>query len=414
MRRKKPQRKIRSPFKTFLVLLVLFVAVYVGYVCVSAHINGEPVNFKFWDKNVPFSKSYQNFVVAGVDDDGYRTDIIMVCQYDFAAGTLHILQIPRDTYVENNRTDKKINSAYGSADKEKTLFEEIETVTGLKADKYVVVSFKGFRDAIDAIGGVTVNVPMRMYYTDPVQSLYIDLYPGEQTLSGKQAEMFMRYRKSNSGGGYGNGDLGRIAAQQSFYESLIDKLLSPSSVIKAPKLLGVVLKNTTTNFSSSELLNYITLGLKMNKENIEFYQLPGNADYINGVSYYVADKDAVAALVANSFTPSGGAVPVNSDVSLKKNKYIKVAIEDASGLSNSDMDLLELTGDTLSSYGFNVVSKQKSDKVVKHSALVDYSAKHASDEIKKIYENVSVTEPDSSDEEKGVDVKLILGSDFNF
>ncbi len=414
MRRKKPQRKIRSPFKTFLVLLVLFVAVYVGYVCVSAHINGEPVNFKFWDKNVPFSKSYQNFVVAGVDDDGYRTDIIMVCQYDFAAGTLHILQIPRDTYVENNRTDKKINSAYGSADKEKTLFEEIETVTGLKADKYVVVSFKGFRDAIDAIGGVTVNVPMRMYYTDPVQSLYIDLYPGEQTLSGKQAEMFMRYRKGNSGGGYGNGDLGRIAAQQSFYESLIDKLLSPSSVIKAPKLLGVVLKNTTTNFSSSELLNYITLGLKMNKENIEFYQLPGNADYINGVSYFVADKDAVAALVANSFTPSGGAVPVNSDVSLKKNKYIKVAIEDASGLGNSDMDLLELTGDTLSSYGFNVVSKKKADKVVKHSSLVDYSAKHASDEIKKIYENVSMTEPDSSDEEKGVDVKLILGSDFNF
>ena len=414
MRRKKPQRKIKSPFKIFLTLLVLFLAAYVGYVCVSAHISGEPINFKFWDKNPAFSKSYQNFVVAGVDDDGYRTDIIMVCQYDFAAGTLNVLQIPRDTYVENDRADKKINSAYGSADKEKTLFKEIETVTGLKADKFAVVSFKGFRDAVDAIGGVTVNVPIRMYYTDPVQGLYIDLYPGEQTLNGKQAEMFMRYRKGNSGGGYGNGDLGRIAAQQSFYESLIDKLLSPSSVIKAPKLLSVVLKNTTTNFSSSELLNYITSGLKMNKENIKFHQLPGNADYINGVSYFVADKDATAELIATNFTPNGGAVPVNSEVSSRKNKYIKVAIEDASGLSNADMDLLELTGDTLTSYGFNVVSKKKGAKTVKHSTLVDYSAKHASEEIQKIYEGLSVSEPEASDKEKGVDVKLIIGSDFNF
>ena len=72
------------------------------------------------------------------------------------------------------------------------------------------MDFEGFRDLIDAIGGVEFDVPTRMYYTDPKQNLEIDLYPGKQLLDGKKAEMFMRFRQNNDGTGYAEGDIGRM------------------------------------------------------------------------------------------------------------------------------------------------------------------------------------------------------------
>ncbi len=222
--------------------------------------------------------------------------------------------------------------------------------------------------------------------------------------------MFMRFRKSNSGGGYQNGDLGRIEAQKSFYNSLIDKVLNPSAVMKAPKLLGIVRQNVKTNFTNDELLSYITAGLKMNKENIHFYQLPGESEYKSGVSYFVTDKEQTVELIRQNFTPDTKLVPVNIEVSTRKNKYIKVAVEDASG---SRENLLEIVCDTLTSYGFKVVSKEKSEDILPHSSLTDYTAKHASNEILKIYPNFpSANGKDEKD--TGADVLFTRGRDFDF
>ena len=219
--------KIKSPVRFILSILAVIFIIYTVCAAASLFSGGEPVKFAFLSKNKTVkSEALENFVVAGVDEQGMRTDLILFCQYNDITKSLNVLQIPRDTKVETKRYDKKINSAYGTEKKEAALFDEIEDITGIKPDKYAIVSFKAFRELIDAIGGVEVNVPIRMYYHDPYQNLTIDLLPGKQLLDGKKAEMYMRFRQNDDGSGYKNGDIDRVAAQKEFYGLVADKLLS--------------------------------------------------------------------------------------------------------------------------------------------------------------------------------------------
>lgn len=62
------------------------------------------------------------------------------------------------------------------------LIRQVGEVTGLPVNFYVQVDFAGFREAIDVLGGVDFEVPMRLKYDDPAQDLHIDLQPGMQHL----------------------------------------------------------------------------------------------------------------------------------------------------------------------------------------------------------------------------------------
>ncbi len=295
--------KLKARLKLALVVIVLTVVVYTGFRFAMSFITGQPFSFGFWsDDN---SKAVRNFVVAGVDEDGMRTDLILLCQFDNADNSLEVLQIPRDTKVETERYDKKINSAYGSKRKTEALCDEIESVTGIRPDRYVVVSFKGFRELVDEIGGVDMNVPIRMYYTDPAQDLVIDLYPGQQHLDGRKAEMFMRFRKNNDGSGYPNGDIDRLAAQKNFYGAVMDSLISFRSLWNASDILSVVTRNVKTNFSGDEIFRYLSKIPGLSSERIRIHTLPGAGGYdTNGISYFFCDDEQTKALMDEYFNTS--------------------------------------------------------------------------------------------------------------
>lgn len=401
--------KIKSPLRFFLSLLVLCVAVYAIITVVSA-LNGGNIHFGFWGTGSTQERSVENFVVAGVDDDGTRTDIILLCQYNMAENKMTILQVPRDTKIETDRADKKINSAYGSKEKEKALSAALEQLTGIKTDKYAIITFKGFRDIIDAIGGVEIEVPMRMYYTDPVQNLTIDLRKGKQTLNGKQAEMFMRFRQNNDGSGYPDGDVGRVKTQREFYTAVANKLLSGNTVLKAPKLLGIVQKSLKTNFSGEEMLSYAGKAMKLNLDNITILQVPGEGKYIGKVSYFVVDTEKLKELVEQNFVKDS----LNLEVKTAsfKNHFIKVALTDATGLTEEQADVLGMVKKELEQYGFNVIETKKSDKKQEESKLVEHNAKGASAELLKVYESLPVTNDD--DREAESDVTIVIGADFRF
>jgi len=244
-----------------------------------------------------------NVLLLGVDKEGYRTDVIILAQYNYHTQQVKMLQIPRDTKVETTRSDKKINSAYGFG-KEKELFKDVHKLLGIDVDKYFLVNIKGFRALIDEIGGVKMNVPINMYYTDPVQDLYINLKKGEQILDGKKAEMFVRFRQNNDGTGYPDGDIGRIKAQQEFINNAIDQAFSLKNIFKVPKLVAIILENVKTNFSVSELLECINELLKVERSNIHIMSLPGEGRYMNGVSYFICDKGETEKLIQQYFTPS--------------------------------------------------------------------------------------------------------------
>ncbi len=293
--------RVKSPLRLIVAVLLLCTLIYAGIAGAVSIVTGQPVKFAFWSCGNDNTRVVQDFVVAGVDEDGYRTDLILLCRYNLSDDSLKILQIPRDTKVENQRSDKKINSAYGSPEKTEALFDEIEIVTGIRPQRYVIVSFKAFRELIDVIGGVEVDVPMRMYYTDPYQDLTIDLYPGTQVLDGKKAEMFMRFRKNNDGTGYPNGDIDRMAAQRQFYDAVKDKLLSGSTVLKAPQILGIINENVETDFNGDDIVRYIGRIPKFKTENIKIMSLPGEGGYANGISYFFYDETATKELIEQEF-----------------------------------------------------------------------------------------------------------------
>lgn len=404
--------KIKSPIR-FIIFVALIVAVIaVGFVSASMLAGGKKISLPFFSKDKTVrSQVLQNFVVAGVDEEQQRTDLILFCQYNDVTKSLNVLQIPRDTKVETKRQDKKINSAYGTNEKEVALFDDIENITGIRPEKFVIISFKAFRELVDAIGGVEVNVPFRMYYHDPAQSLTIDLLPGKQLLDGKKAEMYMRFRMNDDGSGYKNGDIDRIAAQKEFYSLTADKLLNVKNVFKTHRLLQIFNDNVKMNFTGEEILAYIGKLPSLKKENINITMLPGEGSYINGISYFIYDKEKAEQILNESFLTDNKTL-VYKTVNPSKNKYIDVEIVNATSIERDLVDVCGVVRDKLEEHGFNVVASYNSDKIKDKSEIVDHNAKNASEEILKIYAGLPVKNDEARDAE--ADVTIYVGNDFSF
>ena len=240
-RHKNKTKKKKSNWKTALIALLLLILWGVGavggYVLSSMYIAPKveepPVSDDPDAEMMTRMKGSYNILAVGKDKVGLNTDTIMVAHIDTENDVLNILSVPRDTMSKVKRYVKKINAAYGVGGGKgniDNLKKELTMLLGIQIDRYVVVNLDAFEQAIDAMGGVTIDVPQDMKYKDPYQDLMINISKGPQTLNGNQAVGFVRYRH-----GYANGDLGRIEAQQLFIEALINQCKSPSIVNKIPE-----------------------------------------------------------------------------------------------------------------------------------------------------------------------------------
>lgn len=170
-----------------------------------------------------------NILICGTDDDGYRTDTIIVAHLNETTHDVALMSVPRDTVVLNGSGGiMKINSVYagGGADGMARLSKRLGAMLGFELDGYVLVNLKAFRETVNLVGGVEFDVPQDMYYNDPSQDLYINLKAGKQTLDGEKAMELVRFRK-----GYASQDIQRTKVQQEFLRALAKKVLSVSSRI---------------------------------------------------------------------------------------------------------------------------------------------------------------------------------------
>jgi len=200
------------------------------------------------------------FVLFG-HDEGMNTDSIMVAKYDANTNEAFLISIPRDTQVDVSRNVRRINSAYavgrnrggghvGGVDQ---LKREIATLIGFMPDFYVSVTMQMFVDIIDVLGGVTINVPMRMYYDDPYQDLHIDIERGVQHIDGATALKFARYRLGNEPE-YTITDTQRMQNQQQLIRAVADELLSARTITRIPDLIRTYQNHVNTDLSMFELL----------------------------------------------------------------------------------------------------------------------------------------------------------------
>lgn len=282
--------RVKSPARLIVAIVTILIVIWMCYNFVIALLTGQ--QFSFLGNTL--DPEPKNIVVAGVDADGYRTDLILLCQVNRRDGKVSVLQIPRDTRVQNRRNDRKINSAYYSGFD--VLAKEIGQVTGVTPEHYVMVSFEAFRDIVDALGGVKIDVPMEMKYEDPVQDLVIDLRKGKQRLNGKKAEMYMRYRS-----GYAQGDMGRLSAQSELYTAIKNKLFSFWGAIRMPAVFFAVKKHTDTDLKGGQMFSLMRDVLAIGKKNIEILSLPGEGKYIGGRSYFVPYENQTKTLMQEHF-----------------------------------------------------------------------------------------------------------------
>ena len=411
--------RLKSPLRLAVAIVILLMLIYVGLSGAISIITGNPINLAFWQSNKVADDKILDVLVAGTDEDGYRTDLILLCRYNITENRVTALQIPRDTRIEDTkRNDKKINSSYSTPQKEQMLFDEIEMLTGIRPEKYVIVSFKAFRQLIDAIGGVEVDVPFRMYYTDPVQNLTIDLLPGKRVLTGKQSEMFMRFRYNNDGTGYANGDIDRIAAQKKFYEAALDQLLSGKTILKVPKILSIITENVKTDFTGEDIMKYIGKIPSFKMDNVKILTLPGEGAYgDDGISYFFHDEEATKLMLDEYFFSMEKKSEIQQKISAK-NKFVKVKIIDATGIDEESADVLKVVSDMLTEYKFKVVSTEKTDRIQDSSKLINHNNKNAAEVVKAVYDGVEIKDGVevfvAKQGEKTPDVTLVVGSDFMF
>jgi len=246
-------------------------------------------------------KSPLNILILGLDEGSYRSDVIMLMNYEPASGQIKLISVPRDSMVRYKGNIGKINALY-SYGKEGLIKNTMELFTGLKIDYYITADLTGFRRLIDTLGGIYINVPINMNYDDPQQNLSIHIRKGYQLLNGRKAEDFIRYRKSSLDNGVEIGDLGRIEMQAYLIKEIFKQKLNIKYISKADEILLTILKNIKTNITLDDIKEYIPYSCNISPENIKSYTVPGQPSLINEVWYYMVDADRTQDIIHNNFS----------------------------------------------------------------------------------------------------------------
>jgi len=226
----------------------------------------------------PAGMGDRRIVVMGTDHVSTNTDVMMTVQ--LRDGRTQLTQVPRDTYIESPRYGvMKANALYTSGGPE-MVKQELSKLLNAKVDRYLVVNLSAVQRLADALGGVEVDVPKRLYYVDNSQGLYIDLYPGRQLLKGHELEGFLRFRHDALG------DIGRMERQKLVLAEVFRKLASPAMVTRLPELLRIAGSDIRTDLSALDLGSLLTA---MATTKLTTQQLPGTPYWYEEISYWMPD-----------------------------------------------------------------------------------------------------------------------------
>ncbi len=328
-RKKKNSRVRKTPIILTVVFAILVAATVYGVWVIKFHkadqnsqLMGDGATVTETDefgnvieKVVEIDENSYNFLLVARDQASGNTDVMMIVNYNIDDQSVAVMQIPRDTYVCLGGKTRKINSAfayfyaqldYNTKDREIKALDSLADF--LTENLYVEIHYSvymdldGFGDIVDAVGGVEMYVPERMFYQDRNQGLYIDLYEGYQTLNGDKAEQFVRYRS-----GYATADIGRQDAQKIFMTAFISKVTkSLGDIDKVTSLATTVAGCVKTDLTVNDMVffgkYFVGLGgkQKVDLKNVKMITMPGKAFNYNG-SYYCMNKESVVNIINEYF-----------------------------------------------------------------------------------------------------------------
>lgn len=236
-----------------------------------------------------------NILCLGVDsvEGSHRTDTILVVGIDPHERRVTVLSVPRDTRALVNGVAHKINEMYARHG-ELSLRGMIEELLEITIDRFVLVDFAGFINTIDLLGGIDLAIEQPMHYDDNWGNVHIHFNPGQMHLNGKKALEYVRFRADSAA------DLGRIKRQQRFISAILEKIKSPAIVVKLPQLIQEAYGHIRTDLRLAEMLD-LAYALKSGQISIQTMSLPGDARYIDKISYYLPYKEEAVSIGAKHF-----------------------------------------------------------------------------------------------------------------
>ncbi len=317
---------MKSFIKTFIVAFLVFSIISVGTI---AYFLKDSDGTSTFVNNLTdlvkgdSAKKDITFLLLGIDANdtnkakGQRTDTMMLCRYDSTTGKISILSIPRDTMatIRGRKNKEKINHAHAYGGPELSV-KAVKDLLGISLDYYVRVDYQIVKDVVDLIGGVEIDVPMDMKYSDPWADppLNINLKKGKQVLDGDKSLQYLRYRK-----GYADQDLGRIEAQHQFMSSAIKKALNPINILKLPKFIDTYIENVDTNIPLDVIAKFALKAKNVDTENIEMATLPGEPKYISKVWYFIHNEGKTQEVINNMFNDQN--IVMNDEETENSNNY---------------------------------------------------------------------------------------------
>ncbi|OWR29502.1 transcriptional regulator [Saccharibacillus sp. O23] len=295
-RKKSGAKRFWTIFAIVLILAVIGIGIYLGMIYQKSKAigtAGEPVK--------PADTQPIAMALLGTDfrqeTNTNLTDVVMVVAMNPKTDTATVVSLPRDGRFElDGYKVRKVNAYYpkflvdekkGGDSAKDEMKKMLGKYFGVSVDYATVVNFNTLKDVVDAVGGVEVNVDQDMCYKTEADNTDIDLKKGLQTLDGKQALGFARYRHTTntltmSGKDLCAGnktpessDIDRNKRQQELIAAILDKLKSFNAVTKAGSLIDAVAHNMDTDLENKQVMNLVRTYWDIPKENITYKQVTG-------------------------------------------------------------------------------------------------------------------------------------------
>ncbi len=376
-----------------------------------------------------------NILVLGLDvPDGSaepaRTDSIIIVSIDPLGGPVNLLSIPRDLWVPiGPYGENRINTAFfigetrdypgGGAG---LLRATIEQNLGIPIDYHATVDFATFKEAVDYIGGVTVNVERAIYDAD-----YPDGNGGRKTVEipagviDMDGETALQYARSR----HGNSDFDRAQRQQQLLIALRDEYLKDGSIAgliaRLPALYRTFSDRVETDLSLDELVRLARIAAGLDLSNIETAVIDSTmtSRYITseGWDVLLPIPERIEAVVDRFLRVNPNVPSSISEYELEASPQI--AAENATILlanGSGRGGLAEAAGEYLRALGFTVEGSTDMERQdYTNSVMIIFAEKPAT--VAALASALGLTSQDirssiGSPGNDGVDIKVILGQNF--
>lgn len=358
-----------------------------------------------------------NIILLGTDRRGnevnWRTDTIILLSINQTTKTAGMLSIPRDLWVKiPGYGNERINTAdfYGDYYKypgggQQLIKDTIERNLGIRVHYYVKVDMKVFRQAVDTLGGIDVDVDCPLVengFVDEFGYANLNFQPGVQHMDGIAA---LRYSRSR----YTTNDFDRGRRQRQVLVAAWDKAKQLNLITKWPELYSQFRSSVKTDLGPTEMAALAWIGSQLRFDHIKSRAIDSKnvtTPWLGpaGEMVQLANPQKLHAVLVEFFGPPSEQV----DAAVAENSTIQIL----SGTGSQTV--ADIAAVNLRRQGFQVTGSGLAPQKVNASTLVVNNARPETiKRLQELYRIQPANVRTGTDPEPKVDLQVILGRDYN-